>query len=139
MTASSGNTPDPSSGLDIDVPTNGFSFKGLKKYVAPPAEKPFDPFGGWTITPQLYVVQDDYDVPLMTTFKTDPDRLAGGYDPQEAYSRALCDAFSGFAIFLDEEIPARENGASGDGNVGTQAAAAAAVTDTRDVNMDDIF
>lgn len=130
-----GNTPDPNSGLDNDAVGNGFLFKGLKKYVAPAPEKPFDAFGGWNITPHLYILQEDYDVPLMTTFKNEPDRRAGGYEPREAFSRALCDAFAGFSVFLDEEIPNREK-PSGDSAIGPQVAAEVGGAD---VKMDDIF
>ncbi|KAF2009566.1 CDK-activating kinase assembly factor [Aaosphaeria arxii CBS 175.79] len=138
MASSSGNTPDPSASLDEAFLETGFAFKGLKKYVPPPPEKPFDPYGGWSVKPQLYTLRGDYDVEWLTKVKDDPSHVAGGYDMHEFYSRALCEAFGGLGVFIDEEIPARENQSSGNAVIGTQTAAAAA-TGAKDVNMDDVF
>jgi CDK-activating kinase assembly factor MAT1 len=133
-----GSTPDPfSDGAEAKKDT-GFTFRGLKKYVPPAPEKLIDPFGGWRIEPKYYVLQDDYDVEWLTKSKEDPQHYIGGYDMQEFYSRALCEAFSGFGVFIDEELDARENGVSGNAVVGTQNAVAAAAGG-KDVNMDDVF
>jgi CDK-activating kinase assembly factor MAT1 len=133
----SGNTPDQMGAENGEV-SKGFAFHGLKKYVPPPAEKPIDPFGGWSIDPQHYIMEDDYDVDWITKTKDDPSHVGGGYDMHEFYSRALCDAFSGFGVFIEDEISARENEVSGDANTGTISAAAIGVGG-KDVNMDDIF
>jgi CDK-activating kinase assembly factor MAT1 len=97
-----------------------------------------DPFDGWSVEPQYYIVQDDYDVEWLTQTKDNPAAIAGGYDMKEFYSRALCDAFSGFGVFIEDEIEARENQVSGDAKIGTRSAATAAVGG-KDVNMDDVF
>jgi CDK-activating kinase assembly factor MAT1 len=112
----------------------GFSFHGLKKRVAPPPEAPFDPFGGWSIAPQYYILQDDYDVDWLTKQKNDVGHLVGGYDMRDFYNRSLREAFGGFGVFIEEEINARAV-PSMDAQVGTERAVAAA----KDVNMDDIF
>ncbi|ORY17428.1 CDK-activating kinase assembly factor MAT1-domain-containing protein [Clohesyomyces aquaticus] len=134
---SSANTPEPGA-MDTGLKDTGFTFAGLKKRVAPEPEKPFDPYGGWNIEPQYYTVMDDYDVDFISGAKTDVHHLAGGYDIRDFYSRALCEAFSGFGVFVEEEVIARENQASGDVGVGTQTAATVA-DGGKEVNMDDIF
>ena len=108
LNASSGNTPDPSAAESGKV-DKGFDFHGLKKYVPPPPEKPLDPFDGWSMEPQYYILQDDYDVEWLTNTKNDVASAAGGYDMRDFYSRALCDAFSGFGVFIEDEIEARED------------------------------
>jgi CDK-activating kinase assembly factor MAT1 len=112
----------------------GFSFHGLKKRVAPPPEAPFDPFGGWSIAPQYYILQDDYDVDWLTKQKNDVGHLVGGYDMRDFYNRSLREAFGGFGVFIEDEINARAV-PSMDAKIGTERAVAAA----SDVNMDDIF
>jgi CDK-activating kinase assembly factor MAT1 len=136
LAAAAGNTAEtPADGAQVD---KGFNFRGLKKFVPPTPEKPLDPFDGWSIEPQYYIVQDDYDVEWLTQTKENPAAIAGGYDMREFYSRALCDAFSGFGVFIEDEVEARENQVSGDAKTGTRTAAAAAVG-AKDVNMDDVF
>ncbi|KAF2713733.1 CDK-activating kinase assembly factor [Pleomassaria siparia CBS 279.74] len=118
-----------------DEPETGFVFRGLKKRVAPEPEKPYDPYNGWSIEPQYYVVQDDYNVDWITHPKHDPAFTVGGYDVRDLYSRALCDAFGGLGVFIeDEKAPQPSVG----------AATALPVVDGgggggQDVNMDDIF
>lgn len=113
----------------------GLNFHGLKKYVAPEPEKPLDPYGGWSVEPQYYVLQDKYDVAwLNEAAERIPDLLTGGYDMRDYYSQALCDAFSGFGVFIEDE----KNQVSGEATVGTQTAAAAAVGG-KDLAMDDVF
>jgi CDK-activating kinase assembly factor MAT1 len=110
LAANTSHTTTNDKGEDV-----GFSFHGLKKRVAPPPEAPFDPFGGWSIAPQYYILQDDYDM-------------------RDFYNRSLREAFGGFGVFIEEEIEARAI-PSMDAQVGTERAAVAAT----DVNMDDIF
>ncbi|KAF2472346.1 CDK-activating kinase assembly factor [Lindgomyces ingoldianus] len=133
--SSAADTPEPTAAGNADT---GFRFHGLKKRVAPEPEKPFDPYGGWSLEPQYYVVQPDYDVDFITGAKTDIHHLAGGYDLRDFYSRALCEAFSGFGVFVQDEIIARENGVVERVRTETQAAASVTVG-VRDVNMDDVF
>ncbi|OAK96568.1 RNA polymerase II transcription factor-like protein B subunit 3 [Phaeosphaeriaceae sp. SRC1lsM3a] len=131
-TASSNHTPQmTASDMNDDI---GFSFHGLKKRVAPPPEAPFDPFGGWSIAPQYYILQDDYDVDWLTKQKTDVGHMAGGYDMRDFYNRSLREAFGGFGVFIEDEINARDI-PSMDATIGTERAVAAA----KDVNMDDVF
>ena len=136
MLSSSANTPDPAAAGD-DV---GFVFRGLKKPKAPEPEKAFDPFDGWSIEPQYYELQNDYNHHWFASTAADPGHYAGGYDMREFYSRALCDAFGGMGIFIEDEMTVRETQGSGDAGIGTQAAMAAATAPVRkDVDMVDIF
>jgi CDK-activating kinase assembly factor MAT1 len=126
-----GNTADAGVAKD-----KGFSFTGLKKRVKPPPEAPFDPFDGWSIAPQLYTLQGDYDADWLTRHKGSVEQSVGGYQWSDFYNRALQDAFGGLTVFIGEEIRARDV-PSMDAGVGTRHAAAAAAG--RDVNMDDVF
>jgi len=73
----------------------------------------------------------------LNTSRDDPAHLAGGQDIKDFYTRALCDAFSGFGVFVEEEVAARSN-ESGDATTATDNAAIAAAVGG-DVNMDDVF
>lgn len=110
----------------------GFNFKGLKKRVAPPPEAPFDPFDGWSIEPQYFALQDDYDVDWLTSQKNDPVHLVGGYDMRDFYTRALREAFGGFGVFIEDEINARAEPL-------VETGVTAVTAGGRDVNMDDVF
>jgi CDK-activating kinase assembly factor MAT1 len=134
MLSSSTNTPNPTT-ADDDA---GFTFEGLKKPKAPEPEKPFDPFDGWSIEPQYYALQHDYNHHWFTATANDPKHYAGGYDMREFYSRALCDAFGGMGIFIEDEMTMKEAQGPGDAGFGTQAVATAAA-EGRDVDMADIF
>jgi CDK-activating kinase assembly factor MAT1 len=140
MLSSSANAPNPATAVDDDA---GFTFRGLKKPKAPEPEKPFDPFGGWSIEPQRYVLQNDYTGHLFfADILQKPWHYGGGYDMHEYYSHAMCDAFGGIGIFIEDEMAAKEAQGSGDAGFGTQMAAAAAATTVaggRDVDMADIF
>jgi CDK-activating kinase assembly factor MAT1 len=120
-----------------DDADNDLVFHGLKKRVAPPKEAPFDPWGGYNIAPQYYVLQNNYDVDWYARMKIDPAHRVGGHSLQDYCSRALREAFGGFGVFIEDEIAARDV-VSGDADVGTEHAAAAAVSGN-DANMDDIF
>jgi len=115
----------------------GFKFHGLRKRITPPPEAPFDPFGGWSIAPQYYTLQDDYEVDWLTAQKNDTVHTVGGYDMKDFYDRSLREAFGGFCVFLDDELSARNN-PSLDAGIATQKAASVAAGGT-DVNMDDVF
>ena len=105
-TASSGNATDPTKSKDGE--DTGFTFHGLKKRVAPPKEAPFDPYSGWSISPQYYVLQDDYDVSWYAQYK-DTYHLAGGYAVTDFCNRTLSEAFGGLGVFIEDEISARES------------------------------
>ncbi|KAF2269625.1 CDK-activating kinase assembly factor [Lojkania enalia] len=137
LSASSGNTPNPYSSQDGTEDT-GFTFRGLKKRTAPEPQKPFDPYSGWSVEPQFYILQDDYNVEWLTQSKNDIQHLAGGYNIKDFYSQALCEAFSGFGVFIEDEIVARDRQVSGDETLATQMAATAG-TGAKDVRMDDVF
>jgi CDK-activating kinase assembly factor MAT1 len=115
----------------------GFKFHGLKKRIAPPPEAPFDPFGGWSIAPQYYVLQEDYGVDWLTKQKNHTDHTVGGYEMRDFWDRSLREAFGGFGVFIEDEINARDV-PSMDASIGTAQAASAAVGG-QDVNMDDVF
>jgi CDK-activating kinase assembly factor MAT1 len=132
-TLNKGAVQPKTSAADADI-----VITGLKKRVAPPKEAPFDPWGGYNITPQYYVLQDNYDVDWYARMKTDPAHLVGGHSLQDYCSRALREAFGGFGVFIEDEIAARDV-VSGDADVGTDHAAAAAISGN-DAKMDiDIF
>ncbi|KAK7534799.1 CDK-activating kinase assembly factor MAT1-domain-containing protein [Phyllosticta citribraziliensis] len=132
----------PSANAASAPPSNGapgFQIKGLKKRLPKEPEKPFDPFDGDTDARQFTVLKDRYDWDFLDNFaKAVPAAVAGGYDFREYYSRALCDAFAGFTVFVQDELAATEAP-----EVATQGAAAAAVAGAGavggDVNMDDVF
>lgn len=132
--APSGNTPDPSILDDMD---SGFTFHGLKKRVAPPKEAPFDPFDGCYITPQYYVLQDDYEVDWYKSLKKDPAHLTGNWEVSAYASRTLREAFGGFGIFIEEELSAG-GVQSMDVEMATERAALVA-GEGNDAIMDDVF
>ena len=131
LETASGNTPD------ANIKDKGFNFHGLKKKVAPPPEAPFDPFDGWSITPQYYTLQNDYDADWLTQHKNEITQRVGGYLWSDFYNRALQDAFGGLTVFVGDEIRARDI-PSMDTTIGTEQAATAAAGG-KDVNMDDVF
>jgi CDK-activating kinase assembly factor MAT1 len=120
------------SGVEIE-----FNFRGLKKKKTPEPELPFDPFEGWAITPQYYTLAPSYSVDWLTASKDDIHHIAGGYNIHDFYSRALCDAFSGIGVFVEEEKEHPERLASGDAEIASHKAAFAVVS--KDVEMDDVF
>jgi CDK-activating kinase assembly factor MAT1 len=127
-----GPEPTKKAGADTEL-----SFHGLKKRVAPPKEAPFDPWGGYNIAPQYYLLQNSYDVDWYKRMKTDTAHLAGGHSLQDYCNRSLREAFGGFGVFIEDEIIARDV-PSMDADVGTEHAAVAAVSGG-DANMDDVF
>ncbi|KAF2870265.1 CDK-activating kinase assembly factor MAT1-domain-containing protein [Massariosphaeria phaeospora] len=137
-TTTSNNGPNPPA-ADDKAPDAGFSFAGLKKRIAPEPEKPFDPYGGWSFDPQFYVLQEDYNTPWLAPYKDNPDYLAGGYDITDFYDRALGDAFSGFGVFIEEEVKARKGSAKAKKGTAKAVKAAASNGAVKDVDMDDVF
>ncbi|KAF2635644.1 CDK-activating kinase assembly factor [Massarina eburnea CBS 473.64] len=130
---------DPFGGDDMaGGKDTGFVFKGLKKREAPKPESPFDPFDGWSVDAEHYNLQDNYDHQWIQNFKTDPEYYAGGWIQKDYWNRMMMEALGGMAIFIEDEIVARENAASGDAGVGTENAAGAALGG-KDVDMMDVF
>ena len=110
-----------------------FVIKGLKARTAPGPEAPFDPFGGLSLSQKAYhVVQDDYEWDWLTNLKTEPQYRAGGYSPQEFYSRALCEAFSGLGVIIGQETTDPDSSKS-------TVSAAQAGTGAKEVKMEDPF
>ncbi|KAF2998651.1 TFIIH/NER complex subunit [Curvularia kusanoi] len=131
---SSGNTSDAGAGPK----DKGFAFRGLKKRVIPPPEAPFDPFDGWSIVPQYYTLQSEYDAGWLTEKQNDIAHRVGGYQFSNFYNRALEEALGGLTVFVGEEIAKRDE-PSLDAGVATLRAVGAAMAGGGDVRMDDVF
>lgn len=83
---------------------SGFVFKGLKQKRDAAPEPPFDAFGGLSFSHKAYhTLQEDYEWDWLDNLKTDPAYRAGGYNPKEFYSRALCEAFSGLGVLIGQD------------------------------------
>lgn len=102
--------------------------KGLKKIKTPEPEKPYDPFGGMVPNQRdYYTIRDYYPSPHLDSIRQDTQRLAGGYNLQEYYSRTMLEAVAGLGCFIDEEVSQRKaNSFNAMKPVGTQGAALAA-------------
>lgn len=103
------------------------------------AEKPYDPFGGVDLTPSRYVLQDDYDNEWLGNAKKDTRHMAGGYSMQEYYARTMFEAFSGLAVFIEDEVTERKAAPPA---VATAAAALASGGEVKleiKMELDDIF
>jgi CDK-activating kinase assembly factor MAT1 len=120
------NRRDALAKVSEDAGTNGsFTIKGLKQYVEPEAEKPYDPFGGMDDKREYYQIYDKYKWAAFDSLQNER-ALAGGINFQEHMQRALCDAFSGLGVIIGDELP------------GVESMAARAIT-TLDRTMDDMF
>jgi len=86
----------------------GLTIRGLKKKLAPVVEKPYDPFGGLNMAPSRYVLQPDYPNDYLKHAKRDYGHTVGGYSFVEYSSRAMFEAFSGLAVFIEDEVTERE-------------------------------
>lgn len=109
--AATPSTVDPFSTLPPQTITNSstnptaeFQIEGLKPVIEAEPEKPYDAFGGVTITREYHVLRDHYEHPWLDQLRTDPHILAGGYDLHEYYSRTLLEAFAGIGIMIGEEF-----------------------------------
>lgn len=109
--AATPSTVDPFSTLPLQTITNSstkstaeFQIEGLKPVIETEPEKPYDAFGGVTITGEYHVLRDHYDHPWLDQLRTDPHILAGGYDLHEYYSRTMLEAFAGIGIIIGEEF-----------------------------------
>jgi CDK-activating kinase assembly factor MAT1 len=83
------------------------TIRGLRKKVAPVAEKPYDAFGGLDLTPSRYVLQDSYENEWLSAAVNDTRHMAGGYSLQEYYARTMFEAFSGLGVFIESEVIGR--------------------------------
>ena len=102
-----------------DNNSSSFTIKGLKARKAAEREQPYDPFGGLSFIPTRYVVREEYDHEPLLFAKKDVQHAAGGYSMQEYYERTLFEAFSGLAVFVDDEIVGAVSGRDGTpGSVG---------------------
>ena len=129
---------DPfAAGTENGDASSGIIFKGLKKRVAPTPEKPYDPFGGWSVENEYFVLQGQYDWDWLSQARTDIRHTAGGYDVNDYCARALCEAFSGFGVFIEDEVAGRNVGSAQ--SIATAAAAAVTGSERSDANMDDVF
>lgn len=111
-----------------------FAIRGLKRKKQAETEAPFDPFGGMSENWEYYLQQPDYQWDYLDKAKTSLPIVAGGYDIQEFYSRALCGAFSGLGVFIGEEKAAKGAASAG---VATAAAVNAGAADVK--MADDVF
>ncbi|OCK78734.1 CDK-activating kinase assembly factor [Lepidopterella palustris CBS 459.81] len=128
---------DPfSSGTENGEASSGFTFTGLKKRVAPPPEKPYDPFGGWSVQREYFVLQNHYDWDWLSQARTNVAHTTGGYDVNDYCTRALCDAFSGFGVFIEDEMAGKNVGSTP--SIAT-AAATVVAGGKADMHMDDVF
>lgn len=105
--------------------------KGLKKVSIPEPEKPYDPFGGIQADKRdYYVLQDHYPSQWLEQARNNATYAAGGFDVKEYYSRTLFEAFAGLGVFVDEEVPKRDDfgGVTTKAAVATRGAAQQAAT-----------
>lgn len=117
------------------------TIRGLKKKVAPTPEKPYDPFGGLDLNPTRYTLQPDYDNEWLETAKGDIRHTAGGYSFQEYYARTMFEAFSGLAVFVEDETANRNQPTVSSAGDAAQVleAAVSKVKSERNAESDDVF
>ena len=110
-----------------------FRIEGLKPVVEAPVEKPYDPFGGASITPSYYTLQPHYEHPWLDKARTEPSIVAGGYDLREYYQRTMLEAFAGLGCFIEDEMAEKERADGGDMAATEGAAIAAGGNEGEDV------
>lgn len=104
-----------------DDATPGLTIRGLKdrrKAAAASAaaagtngQPPYDPFEGLDPAPSRFRVRDgEYRNPWLQGAREHNSHVVGGYDVHEYCARALYEAFSGLAVFIDDE---KETGVPG--------------------------
>jgi CDK-activating kinase assembly factor MAT1 len=114
---------------------SAFEIKGLKKRVEPQPEKAYDPFADLSFQPKYFVLQDRYAWHWLDDARKEPKYAAGGYNVQDYCARALCDAFSGLGVFVEDRDASKETS-------GASFGVAAKSTDeniTTKSNADDVF
>ncbi|KAL8924633.1 MAG: hypothetical protein Q9208_003948 [Pyrenodesmia sp. 3 TL-2023] len=102
-----------------------FRIEGLKPVAEAPVEKPYNPFGGLSLTPSYYTLMSYYEHPWLDRARTEASIVAGGYDLREYYQRTMLEAFAGLGCFIEEEMGERARGSEG-ATVATEGAALAA-------------
>ncbi|CAK7268328.1 TFIIH/NER complex subunit [Sporothrix epigloea] len=96
--------------------TTGLTIRGLKdkrKTAAAAAvgDRPYDPFDGLDLPPSRFRVQaGEYRNPWLQNAREHNVHVVGGYDVHEYCARALYEAFSGLAVFVNDE---KETGGQG--------------------------
>lgn len=122
VAAATPSTVDPFSALSPHTitnsstkPTTGFQIEGLKPVIEAEPDKPYDAFGGVTITREYHVLRDHYEHPWLDRARADHQILAGGYDLHEYYSRTMLEAFAGIGIMIGEEFGGTDGSAETEG------------------------
>lgn len=123
------DAPSSSNPSQAPAGSGSIAFAGLKKKVAKEAEKPYDPFGGYSVQQQFFGVKDDYSYEWFDLAKKDAQFNIGGYSLPEFYHRSLSEAFSGLGVFVANEVSQRDQ--SGSSTTATQGAATAAINSGR--------
>jgi CDK-activating kinase assembly factor MAT1 len=132
------NLPFTSKGENSGAIGEGLTIRGLKRKQSPIIEKPYDPFGGLDLSPTRFVVQREYESEWLGNAKTDLRHTAGGYSLQEYYSRTMFEAFSGLAVFLEDEVADRMAFPDAGRIVLSQASSEKGKTQHK-IELDDVF
>ncbi|CAK7226280.1 TFIIH/NER complex subunit [Sporothrix curviconia] len=97
----------------------GLTIRGLKDKrkiaaaAAAAADGPYDPFEGLDPAPSRFRVQaGEYRNPWLQNAREHNSHVVGGYDVHEYCARALYEAFSGLAVFVDDEKETGRQGSS---------------------------
>ena len=69
-------------------------------------DKPFNPLEGFELESSFYNVRADYTDPLVAGMVKNKAALAGGFNAQDFYRRALCETFSSLHCFKTDEATA---------------------------------
>ncbi|KAL1903169.1 TFIIH/NER complex subunit [Sporothrix stenoceras] len=111
----------------------GLTIRGLKDKrkiaaaeAAAAAGGPYDPYEGLDPAPSRFRVQPgEYRNPWLQGAREHNSHVVGGYDVHEYCARALYEAFSGLAVFVDDEKETGNEGSSAAGVAVSGAALAA--------------
>lgn len=114
-----------------DLTIKGLKKKPLASAASAAAEDtgPYRPFGSLDLRPSRYVLHDRYENEHLENLRRDPQLVAGGFNVQEYYSRALFEAFAGLAVFVSDEKETGRAGLDFKGVATKEAAMAAATND----------
>ncbi|KAK1988598.1 CDK-activating kinase assembly factor MAT1 [Colletotrichum cereale] len=115
----------------------GLSIRGLKQQKKRVVEenRPYDPFGGLKLDMERYAMgpPEEYRNHWVDEARKKDDIVVGGYSADEYLGRAMFEAFSGLAVFIDDE--------KGPEKLATTEAAQVASTGqtTHRMDVDDVF